>query len=199
MKSLQPIWLASSSPRRHSLLQEAGVSAKVHPPDLDDAALEPAGAPPARWVCALAYLKARRVADALLARDSGATGTVLGADTVCVADGRILGQPRDRAHAREMLHALRNRMHHTLTGAALIRLPGGERHMLVDRAAVTIGQLSDEAIEQYLASGDWTGKAGAYNLAERLDAGWPIECRGDPATVMGLPMIKLKGILESGF
>jgi predicted house-cleaning NTP pyrophosphatase (Maf/HAM1 superfamily) len=54
-----------------------------------------------------------------------------------------------------------------------------------------IGELQEEQIQEYVASGAWRGKSGGYNLADRIEAGWPIECEGDPATVMGLPMVKL--------
>jgi septum formation protein len=57
-----------------------------------------------------------------------------------------------------------------------------------DFAIVTLGDLSDEDIERYLAGEEWRGKAGAYNFSERLNAGWPITCTGDETTVMGLPM-----------
>ena len=94
-----------------------------------------------------------------------------------------------------MLTQMRNRQHQTITGVCLMALGlSGEtvrRRIFCDRANVTIGSLSDEQIQQYLASGQWQGKAGGYNLAERIDAGWPIQCEGDPTTVMGLPMQRL--------
>jgi len=65
------------------------------------------------------------------------------------------------------------------------------RWLVADRAVVRVGPISDEQIEAYVASGEWRGKAGAYNLSERIEAGWPIECLGDPTTVMGLPMRRL--------
>jgi len=54
-----------------------------------------------------------------------------------------------------------------------------------------VGAIDDGRIEAYVWGGDWRGKAGAYNLSERVEAGWPITCEGDPATVMGLPMRRL--------
>jgi septum formation protein len=56
---------------------------------------------------------------------------------------------------------------------------------------VTVGPIPETEITAYLDSGQWRGKAGAYNLAERLQAGWPISVEGDPGTVMGLPMVRL--------
>jgi len=190
-----PLWLASRSPRRRQMLEELGIELQVHPPDIDDAVLQRGNVSPGWWVLALAYLKARRVAHLL--HESGASrGTVLGGDTVCVARAQILGQPRDADNARRMLQLLRNARHETITGVCLIELAGGSRSFLFDRAIVRVGNLSDAQNDQYIASRDWRGKAGAYNLSERIEAGWPIECVGDPATVMGLPMRKLERILE---
>ena len=65
-----------------------------------------------------------------------------------------------------------------------------------DSTLLRMGTPSDEDIEAYLASGSWEGKAGGYNLSERIEAGWPIEFEGDPTTVMGLPMQRLVPLLE---
>ncbi|MBT8486582.1 MAG: septum formation protein Maf [Phycisphaerales bacterium] len=191
-----PLWLASRSPRRRALLESAGVPLRVCPAGIDDADLAVAPVPPRQWVMALAYLKARWVADALRARTPPAAGTVLGADTVCVHDGRVLGQPRDAAHAGAMLRVLRGTTHETITGVCLLDSTCDARWTLVDAAQVAIGAIGDAEIDAYVASDAWRGKAGGYNLQDRLDAGWPIRCDGDPATVMGLPMRRLSSWLE---
>jgi septum formation protein len=195
------LWLASASPRRRELLAEAGIDALVMPPDLDDANLSP-GPPgrvkPEHWAMAMAFLKARRVALQLLDRGGCQPGLILGADTICALGQRVLGKPRDAAHARDMLRSLRNAVHRTLTGVCLLHVPEGARRLWVDSAEVIFGPLSDQQTDSYVASGEWRGKAGAYNLQERIDAGWPIECRGDPTTVMGLPMRQLRRCLVHG-
>ena len=204
MKLTQPLWLASRSPRRKLMLEEAGFEVRVQPPDFDDARLRPGRVSVYEWVTALAALKAWRVADRLRGlgnrfapwfdawSDYGVRGTVMGADTMCVKGTETLGQPRDADDAMRMLRLLRNAEHETITGVCLIDLATGRRFMFCDRAIVNVGNVSDSQIDQYISSGDWRGKAGAYNLSERIDAGWPIECIGDPATVMGLPMKRLK-------
>jgi len=180
--------LASRSPRRRQLLDEAGVAHEARPADLDDGDLTDAGSDPTHWVAALAYLKARRV------RDDAPDRFVLGADTVVVKDGAVIGQPRDAAHAREIVRLLRDGEHTVATGVALLR-PGAPRLLFVDVARVRVGAVPDREIDAYLATGDWRGKAGAYNLSERQDAGWPLVCEGDPATVMGLPIRRLGPLL----
>ncbi len=181
--------LASRSPRRRELLERAGFAATARPADLDDADLTPASAPPRHWVAALAYLKAARVASTL--EDDA---LVLGADTVVVKNERIIGQPRDAEHARSIIRALSGGAHTVATGVAILRR-GRSRTILVDQARVEVGEIPDAEIARYVDSGDWRGKAGAYNLAERQAAGWPVRETGDPATVMGLPMRRLGPIL----
>lgn len=210
MKLAPPLWLASRSPRRKLMLAELPIELRICPPDLDDAALRPGDVSPELWVMALAYLKSRRVVDLLRCvadqyalwwghwSDHGGSGTVLGADTVCVAGAMLLGQPRDEDDARRMLKMLANAEHRTITGVCLMALATGRRCLFCDSTVVRIGALSEAQIEQYIASGDWRGKAGAYNLSERIAAGWPIEYIGDPATVMGLPMKRLERMLNSG-
>ena len=99
--------------------------------------------------------------------------------------------------ARRMLLTMRDADHEVYTGVALLDARTGMRDLYVDRAIVHVGHISDEAIEEYVASGQWRGKAGAYNLAERLSAGWPITFEGDPGTIMGLPMRTLPGRLRA--
>ena len=196
MKFAQPIVLASRSPRRRQLLQEAGIRVHVLPPSVDDGELTPQGQTPEQWVLELALLKALDVVKQVSSDKELETGTVLAADTVCVHQGKILGQPTDAAHAQAMLSALRDGAHRTISGVCLIRLADGERMQFVDEAEVSIGKLSDAEIRKYVQSGQWQGKAGGYNLAERIDAGWPIRCKGDPTTVMGLPMQRLRSLLN---
>jgi septum formation protein len=175
------------------MLEGAGVPVTVLAPAIDDGPLRPGRVTPEDWVTALAYLKARCGADAIGRRQDG---SVLGADTVCVSDGDILGQPGSAADALAMIHRMRDAEHAVLTGACVISLADSRRWLLVDRADVRIGHVSDDEIERYVASGEWRGKAGAYNLEDRIGAGWPIDCRGDPSTVMGLPMRRLEPWFE---
>lgn len=193
-----PVYLASKSPRRAQLLREAGIDVTLQPADLDDAALPHGDVPPEWLVMSLAYFKARRVADMLQQqhRHHGHHGFVLGADTLCAVGRSVLGQPKGEDDALRMLRLMRGREHRTLTGVCLLPLHRPDARLIVfDAAIVRIGEVSDDRIETYVRSGHWQGKAGAYNLSERVSDGWPITCLGDPATVMGLPMQRLHGWL----
>lgn len=187
------IWLASRSPRRRLLLTEAGLRHVAEHPGLEDSELLPGRVSPAEWVAALAYLKAAAGLEIARAKCDEPI-LVLGSDTACVHDGRLVGTPRDAEEARGMMESFRNGAHEVLTGVALIALaPEREplpahRSLFVSRAFVTWGNVTNEGIESYIESGQWQGKAGGYNLRERTEAGWPIACEGDPTGVMGLPI-----------
>jgi septum formation protein len=190
------------------MLTQAGLPIDVQPADLDDGRLAPGRVSPEAWVMALAYLKARRVAELLQGQSKLAQGgTIIGADTVCINEDEIFGQPRDAEHARSMIRMMRNRTHTTVTGVALLHMPRlaqpsrpampkADRLLFFDSARVTLGSVTDEEIDRYIASGEWRGKAGGYNLSERIDAGWPIQVEGDPATVMGLPLQRLLHLIH---
>lgn len=200
--------LASKSPRRRLLLRESGIEHELLEPGIDDSELEPGGVDAASWVASLAYMKAtaaaRNIDRADLAKHAGRSVLVLGADTVvCKRDGSgpgtILGQPADAHDAERFIKLLENGEHEVLTGVALVEpnhAPGLRRCIFVDSATVRVGTIGDDRIRDYLDSGDWQGKAGAYNLMERINDGWPITYVGDPTTVMGLPMQRLSGVLS---
>ncbi len=200
--------LASRSPRRIALLREAGFDAQTVPSGIDDRELAPGRVTVAQWTAALAHLKARAALRLLASRektgemtraDSGAwengnaqrEALLIGADTLVEVDGRIISQPCDAADARRIILELSDREHDVLTGVSLLHLPSRREVLFVDVARVIVGRIPEGEIEAYVASGQWRGKAGAYNLAERLAAGWPIQYEGDPGTIMGLPLRRL--------
>jgi septum formation protein len=207
--------LASTSPRRRHLLHEAGIAHEAMHPGVDDGVLSPTdGMSPEQWAAAMAYYKAasaaraRRAiaarsvldANAALSGSRPAAGQaapsdhstiILAADTVVAHRGRLIGQPKNLDDAAAILSALDNDVHDVVTGVALLDPVTGRRDIFTDRATVRVGAIGGERLGEYLASGDWRGKAGAYNLSERLAAGWPIEFDGDPGTIMGLPVRKL--------
>ncbi len=185
--------LASSSPRRKLLLEEAGFSPRVVPPTIDDGELVPPDASKALdWVAALANLKARNVFDGLTPEQQ-ARSLVLGSDTVVISRDLIIGQPPDEDAARSIITRLSGNRHTVASGVALL----GQRHrrVFVDTTCVRVGEIPEEEIESYVASGAWKGKAGGYNYSERLLAGWDLAWEGDTTTIMGLPMLRLKRVL----
>lgn len=177
--------LASASPRRRTLLQEAGVAFDVVVVDVDERLR--AGESPTSYVTRLAREKA------LAGRAQHPASPVLGADTAVVIGGEILGKPQDDADAARMLERLSGRAHEVLTGVALV-WNGGER-VAVDRTEVWFKLLSPTDIAQYVATGEPRDKAGAYAI--QGDGGRFIErIEGSHSNVVGLPMAVVLHLLH---
>lgn len=183
--------LASGSPRRRTMLEAAGVEPVIIVPRLDDADVPLAAQDPCALVMSLAWFKARIVLAQIAAnRDVPADlpRWLVAADTVCVQDGRVRGKPTNAEEAHSMLRSFDGREHEVITGVCLVDRQSGARRLFFDSAAVTLGEMDPHELERYVASGEWQGKAGGYNYEDRLAAGWPLRCLGDPQTIMGLPM-----------
>lgn len=178
--------LASASPRRAELLRAAGFEFIVDPVDVDESALpgEHAGDHVVRL--------ARQKASAGARRHPGRA--VLGADTVVVLEGRILGKPRDDDEARRMLAALSGRVHHVYTGVAVAR--NGELRDALDISAVSFGPLTTDEIADYVASGEPRDKAGAYAIQGRASR-YVERLEGSYSGVVGLPVAVAHRLLIS--
>lgn len=177
------IILGSESPRRRKLLSSLGVRFRVIPARVDET-LEN-GERPQDHVTRLARMKAETVAGRF------PDLWVLGADTIVVIGGRILGKPENREEARSMLEELSGNTHDVLTGYALIhaRLAGLERVRWV-RSRVYMRVLSADEIEGYVATGEPMGKAGAYAI-QGMGAGIVERLSGSYTNVVGLPLCEV--------
>jgi len=183
------IVLASASPRRRDLLCKAGFEVLIRPAGVEELT---EGLAPRDLVIANAKRKALSVAE----RISG--DLVLGADTIVVLDGEILGKPRDRDHAAEMLGRLGGRVHEVLTGVCLIRGGAASCCSFVESTRVSFRGLDDEAIAAYLADIDPLDKAGAYAAQE--DRGRLIErIEGSMENVIGLPIARVIAAIGEHF
>ena len=172
--------LGSRSPRRRELLKAAGFEFEVVPPSQSAERNPTDGTSPAELVAKLAYRKAADVA-ARVQRS-----LVIGCDTVAECDGRILGKPQHEGHARAMLETLSGREHRVLSGLCLWQVPDGEPAVRVAVTTLRMDHLSDEQLDEYLSSGAWKGKAGAFGYQDRL--GWVHVIEGSESNVVGLPM-----------
>ena len=181
--------LASRSPRREALLAEAGYRFQVRLPALSERHVAEHDITAEQLVCALAYYKAREVADTL------ASGLVLGADTVVECEGTVLGKPADRDDARRMLARIAGSRQRVLTGLALVDAATGRRVIDYDVTTLKLRPMTDEQVDAYLAAGLGDGKAGAYALQEGGDAlvEW---MEGSESNVIGLPLEALERALR---
>lgn len=169
--------LASASPRRQELLRHAGISFEVHPADIGE---EPLPGEDAK-ACAERLAREKTLAIAQLRPDD----TILGADTVVVVDEEILGKPVDAADAARMLRLLSGRKHQVITGVCVVA--GGQWSVASETTLVTMSEISNKEIADYVATGEPMDKAGAYAI-QGMAARWIPRIEGDYSNVVGLPM-----------
>lgn len=184
------IILASASPRRRELLRQIGVGFEVMPSEVVEHVR--AGETAADYVLRVSADKARYVARRVSAMGRGSV-PVLGADTEVVVDGAILGKPRDREHAFDMLRRLAGRTHEVLTAICVVHQ--GLEYRGASESRVTFGPMSDDEIARYWDSGEPLDKAGAYAI-QGLAAGYIVRLEGSYSGVMGLPLYELAVILR---
>lgn len=122
-------------------------------------------------------------------------GVVVGADTVVVKDGRILGKPRSPSEAEEMLKALRGTVHRVLTGISVVDAGSGKRESAVVETRIHMLPLSDDEVDRYVATGEPLGKAGGYAI-QGLGSLLVEEVHGCFYNVVGLPLSRLNSVLR---
>jgi len=171
--------LASGSSRRRELLSALGLPFVVAAAEVDEQ--QRPGEPPAALVQRLSRAKAVAVA----ARHPDAV--IVGADTVVVLDGEVLGKPADAEDAVRMLRALRGRPHLVYSAVTALHVATGRQTTELSESGVWMRDYSDEEIAAYVASGDPLDKAGAYAIQHR-DFAPVARIEGCYASVMGLPL-----------
>jgi|SRR6202521_1373938 len=169
--------LASASPRRQELLRNAGITFEVQPAHI----LE--GPRPGETAKDCAERLARE--KALAVARQRPHDIVLGADTVVVVDGQLLGKPSDAADAARMLRMLSGREHQVITGVCLV--VNGQPSVASETTLVTVSEITDRDIADYVASGEPLDKAGAYAI-QGIASRWIPRIEGDYSNVVGLPI-----------
>ena len=183
-----PLILASGSPRRVALLSELGVLFQTVVSDAPETIDPLLGPEPQAAI--LAERKARAVAS------QRQSGIVLGADTVVVIDGDLLGKPVDDADATRMLRLLRDRGHRVITGIAVVDAGTGSVNTSTVTSIVRFRALSDREIALYVATAEPRGKAGAYAI-QGLGAGLVSALEGCFTNVVGLPLCETARLLRA--
>ena len=181
------IYLASSSPRRQELLSQMGVSFKVIPQFAEEQ--HDLKETPEEFVSRLALEKAT---DGLL-RQSNQQIPVLGSDTAVILDGKILGKPKDKEQAINMLLSLSNRTHQVLTAVTLINEYKTEQ--ILSTTEVSFSILSNEMCENYWHTGEPLDKAGSYGI-QGQGALFIRRINGSYSGVMGLPIYETRILLN---
>jgi septum formation protein len=195
--------LASSSPRRQELLREIGIPFQVHAANINEDQI--AGERPIKYALRLAREKAQAVAAQY------PQSYVLGADTIVVIDGDVLGKPKDHADAARMLRLLSGRAHEVTTAVSLITpsliaqftiAPGTLAETRASTTKVYFREIAEAEIQQYVAGGEPMDKAGAYAIQGGASR-WTDRIEGEFSNVVGLPlslvteMLKITGLMKS--
>ncbi|AFM43160.1 MAF protein [Desulfosporosinus acidiphilus SJ4] len=191
--------LASTSPRRAMLLQEAGFLFQTVRSTVSETL--PVGMLPKPGVRELAERKARAGLQQWLKLGGDSLDVVLGADTMVVLDTRILGKPSNPQEAEEMLQELSGRTHVVLTGVALLNGFGKLKTEVIE-TFVVFRQMSPQEIKDYVKSGEPMDKAGAYGIQGEARK-FVTSVEGSLTNVIGLPMeyltdeLKAWGIMQA--
>ena len=187
-KSIPDLILASGSPRRKELLEANGYSFSVIVPDESVEASVSSDLPPSEFVAAASFAKAQAIL-ALVDR-----GVIIAADTVAVCGGQIIGKPRNRSHARDILNTLRGRDHQVLTGVTLWDKTSNRNITVVERTDLVMEAIAPADLEAYLETNQWQGKAGAFGYQDGLD--WVRISQGLESNVVGLPIELIPDLLK---
>ncbi|ABR48445.1 maf protein [Alkaliphilus metalliredigens QYMF] len=187
---MERLILASNSPRRKEILQNLHVKFDIIVSDVDEVFNEKDH--PAKIVETLAYLKAEDVANRI-DRDA----IIIGADTIVVKNG-IIGKPKNKQDARDILRTLSGDVHEVITGIVVLDTSSG--YTVIDHVVteVYMKKITDEEIERYIATGEPMDKAGAYGIQGRA-AVFVEKIVGDYYNVVGLPICKLGEVLHKHF
>ena len=182
-----PLVLASGSPRRRELLAQAGYRFEVQVSSIAEARR------PDEDAIRFATRLAREKAEDVFARSSPGV-VVLGADTVVVCDGEVMGKPADAADATRMLLRLSGRTHQVVTGVAVV-WGEGSAEIAAELTQVTVRTISPQEVSEYVAGGDPMDKAGAYAI-QGYAGRWIPRINGCYFNVVGLPLALVSSMLE---
>ena len=217
---MKKIILASQSPRRRELLAQAGFEFQIITSDVDEVITH---TKPSDIAESLSCHKAEDVFNKVIDKygeDKADNYLVIGADTIVAIEDRILGKPKDRADAYDMMKLLSGKTHQVYTGVTIVSSyasnlqgesdinqqgvsEGGEKntkeyiHTFNECTDVTFYEITDDEINEYLDAGlEWTDKAGAYGIQATVGAKFVKEIKGDYNNVVGLPIARLYQVLK---
>jgi len=179
--------LASASPRRREILQSLGLNFKIIPAHVNEDYLQ--GESPSKHVRRLSYNKAMAIA---LKHQNA---WVLGADTIVVIDGVILGKPQNKTQAKKMLRKLSGREHTVFTGFTIANIAFGICSTKVIQSAVRFKTISPDEMNWYIACDEPYDKAGGYAIQGK-GAYFIQSIRGSYTNVIGLPLCEVLEILK---
>lgn len=188
---MNKIVLASASPRRVELLSKYNIKPIIVRPVIDEKTSQ--GETAEQIAMALAFEKANQVAKGFSDGE-----IIIGADTIVVCQGKILGKPEDDEEAKNMLNLLSGKEHQVITGIAIIKSNSCLKIIDFEKSIVRFRNLTERMIQSYIETGEHEGKAGGYAI--QGIGGVLIEyIKGCYSNIVGLPLYKLDSLLEKYF
>lgn len=184
------IILASASPRRKEILENANVKFKIMASSIEELTLDSES--PCQMVMRLAFEKGIDIAS------RQKSDLVISADTIVVLDNTVLGKPKDEIEARKMITSLSGRTHQVITGISLINLDNNKKIIDYVISNVKFKKLSEEDINDYIRTRESLDKAGAYGI-QGYGALLVEEIQGDYFNIVGLPISRLSDLLKKHF
>jgi septum formation protein len=188
VKDGDSIVLASESTRRVDILRSLGISFSIIPPDIDERRMKDES--PRDFVLRVSLEKAHKVGDHFVDK------WVIGADTIVVNKGKVLGKPKDEADAFNMLKSLRGKWHKVITGYCILNVSKDVMCRDAVETRVFVRDLTDEEILRYIKTSEPLGKAGSYAVQGK--GGYMVkEIKGSYSNVVGLPICEVAEVLLS--
>ena len=193
---MKKIILASKSSDRSELIKRLNVPFEALNTHINEDKYKKRISEPIELVKELAKVKVLKAKSMLVNEEKGTV--VIAADTIVELNGKIIGKAHNEAEAFQMLKGLANRPHNLITGVAITEI--GDTKLITDYdiTVVTLLDLSEEDIRNYIRIGEWKGRAGAYSSRDRASL-FIKEIQGSPSNVIGLPMQKIFEILKKEF
>ncbi len=180
--------LASKSPNRKKILEKYGYDFEVDVSSVDESVIKNDDVK--ELVLALAKLKAETVAR----RHEDAV--IIGADTLVYFEGEQIGQAKDYEEAEKIMRKLIGKTHEVCSGVCVINTANNKMLQVLEISKVTLNDVSDETLKEYIASGQYKGKAGAYNIDDPEFESFVRNIEGCHYNIKGMPIEKIKQMIK---
>ncbi len=193
---MKKIILASKSIDRKKIFKRLNIPFETIITNIDEGYYKRIFSNPVELVKEIAKAKALKAKDLL--KNKNIEAIIIAADTIVEFKGKIIGKAKNKAQAFQILKSLINRSHNLITGVAITELNDPKIVVDYDCTIVTLLDISDNEIRNYINTEEWKGRAGAYSIRDRASL-FIKEIRGSPSNVIGLPMQKIFEILKKDF
>ena len=195
---MKKIILASGSADRRELLDRLAIPFEILITNINEDEYKNNFKDPIELAINLAEIKVTKAKNLLGTKNDYAGAIIIAADTIVEFEGKIIGKAKNKDEAFDILEALNNKSHNLITGIAITQINNAKIIKDFDQTKVLFMELSDKEIHNYIDSGEWEGRAGAYSINDKASM-LIEEIKGSPSNVVGLPMQKIYQVLRNEF